>query len=622
MEKDGGLKIGLEIHQQLNTGKLFCRCASELDDCVVGEFERGLRAARGEMGEVDGAARHEHDKALRFRYQMTRNSCAVEADEQPPMEANSDAVSVALTVALMLGATPVDEIHFMRKLVVDGSNTAGFQRTALVATGGKLCAGERDIPILTVCLEEDAARRIDQSDGTVTYRLDRLGVPLVEVATGPDIDSPELAREVALAIGRLLRDTGKAMRGIGSIREDLNVSVPGGARVEIKGVQELNSIVLHVTREVSRQKRLASIAEELGRRGAAVRTGAPVDVTHVLKDTESKVVKGALAKGGKVYGITLEKFAGLLRGGDADADRLGSELAQQARAVGLKGLFHTDELPGYGISGAETRALKAALGCGEGDAFVIVAADRPRALLALERVGARARAAFEGVPEETRDPAADGSSTYSRPLPGGARMYPETDVPSIRVTADMLDKLRSLMPKTREERIAILAKEYPSLGRQVVAQLVDEGKAGRFVAAASAGGKASASIAASAILYDPNASAIDGDFEVATFKALAIGAFAKEAVAAIYAEKAGHPGDGLGAIVDRLGLRAVGHDEMRVVVAAVVAENANMVAERGERAAGPLMGEAMKRLRGRADGKLVNEAVRDEIRKLLAQSAP
>ncbi len=456
----------------------------------------------------------------------------------------------------------------------------------------------------------------------MTYRLDRLGIPLIEVATGPEIDSPELAREAALAIGRLMRDTGKARRGIGSVREDLNVSVTGGARVEIKGVQELNSIALHVSREVARQKRLAAISEELRKRGARVRAGTPIEVTSILKATESKVIKGVFAKGGKVYGVVLEKFAGLLRGDSEDADRLGSELAQQARAVGLKGLFHTDELPGYGITGAETDALKAALGCGEGDAFVVVAAEPARALLALERVGERARAAIAGVPEETRDPAADGSTTYSRPLPGGARMYPETDVPSIRVTPETLARLRSVLPKNREQRMASLAQEYPSLGPQVVAQLVDEGKTARFKAAASAGGDAFASAAASAILYDPNAGAIDGDFELATFRALAGGAFAKEAVAAIYTERANHPGDGLDAIVDRLGLRAVGREEMLATVKSVVAENASTVSERGERAAGPLMGEAMKRLRGKADGKQVSDAILEEIRRLMAHRAP
>ncbi|MFH0815754.1 MAG: Glu-tRNA(Gln) amidotransferase subunit GatE [Methanobacteriota archaeon] len=619
----GGLRVGLEIHQQLETAKLFCRCRSELDERVVRIFERGLRLARGEMGDIDPAALLENDKGLRFRYQMTPQTCAVEADEEPPREANGEAVEVALTMALLLDARPVDEIHFMRKLVVDGSNTAGFQRTALVATGGRLKVGEREISIPTICLEEDAARKVGIEEGIVVYRLDRLGIPLIEIATGPDIDTPELAREAALAIGRLLRDTCKAKRGIGTVREDLNISVTGGARVEIKGVQELNSISDYVRREVARQERLVGIAGELRKRGAIVPEDPPLDVTDVLARTESKVIRGALSKNGRVSGIVLRGFSGLLKGIEQDPDRLGAELAQQARSVGLKGLFHTDELPGYGITQAETDALKKALGCGEGDAFVIVAAETDRALMALERVRARAIAAIAGVPEETRDPAVDCSTTYSRPLPGGSRMYPETDVPSIRVTVEMLERLRKSLPRTREQRIEGYRKKFPSLSNQMVAQMVDEGQQERFESIASVvdEDRLAPSIL-STILYDPNAGTVDEPFEREVFRSLARGDFAKEAIAAIYAERAAHPAEGLQSIVERLGLSLASMDEVRKVVAQIVEENAGTILVRGAAASGPLMGEAMKRLRGRADGRLVSEALKNEIAKSLAHPGP
>jgi glutamyl-tRNA(Gln) amidotransferase subunit E len=483
--------------------------------------------------------------------------------------------------------------------------------------------GGREISILSICLEEDAARKVGTEDGIVVYRLDRLGIPLIEIATGPDIDTPEMARDAALAIGRLLRDTGKAMRGIGTVREDLNISITGGARVEIKGVQELNSISDYVRREIARQERLAGIAGELRERGATVSQEPPQDVTDVLAGTESKVVKGALSKSGRVKGLVLHGFAGLLKGNDNDPDRLGAELAQQARSVGLRGLFHTDELPGYGITRAETDALKEVLGCGDGDAFVIVAAEPARALLALERVRARAIAAIAGVPEETRDPADECSTTYSRPLPGGARMYPETDVPSIRVTKEMLERLRASLPKTREQRIDDFRKRYPSLGLQMVAQMVDEGKVGRFEKTLLAAGVDSlASVVLSVILYDPNAGKVCEEFEHEAFISLARGEFAKEALTAIYAERASHPNVGLAEIIERLGLRAMTLDDVRKVVAQVVEENADAVHAKGARAASALMGEAMKRLRGKADGKLVSEALKTEIAKKLAQAGP
>jgi glutamyl-tRNA(Gln) amidotransferase subunit E len=614
METAKGLKVGLEIHQQLDTKKLFCSCPSELGETIVREFERGLRPARGETGEVDAAAAFEGSKGLRFRYQMTPETCLVEADEEPPRAANIEAVEVALTVALLLGAKPVHEIHFMRKLVIDGSNTTGFQRTALIATDGRITVCGRDITIPSVCLEEDAARKVREDVDTLVYRLDRLGIPLVEVATGPDIDTPELAREVALAIGRTVRDTGRAKRGIGSVREDLNVSVAGGARVEIKGVQELNAVADYVRLEGERQARLGAVAAELRARRAEPPKGEHVDVTHIVASSKSKVISKGLEMGHVVQGIALRGFGGLLGSDKGAVGRLGSELAQHARSVGLKGLFHSDELPGYGITAEETEGLASALGCGEGDAFAIVVASRDRGALALRRIASRASAAIEGVPEETRDPAPDGTTNYSRPLPGGSRMYPETDVPMITVGEEWLARLGAALPRTREQRIGDLMAAHPSISAQMATQAVDEDKVHRFEGTLiGAGDERLASTVRSTILYDPNSCAIDSDFELAVFAALARGEFSKEAVSSIYTERAAKPSDSLEAIVAKLGIGCAGAEEVRGIVAATIADNSSLVAERGEGASGAIMGKAMKRLRGRADGRLVSETVREEI---------
>lgn len=226
---------GLEIHQQLDTKKLFCSCDSELVDEIEEidrEFVRRLRPAKSEMGKVDRAALMEAEKQLKFRYQAPPgSSCLVEADEEPPHAADEEAIQVTLTLARMLDADVVDEIHFMRKIVIDGSNTTGFQRTALVAMHGTLEIDGKEISIPTICLEEDAARKVGVKGDEVTYRLDRLGIPLVEIATGPEMRSPQEVRKVAQALGSLMRATRKVKRGLGTIREDLNVSIPGGARV-------------------------------------------------------------------------------------------------------------------------------------------------------------------------------------------------------------------------------------------------------------------------------------------------------------------------------------------------------------------------------------------------------
>ncbi|MEM2105796.1 MAG: Glu-tRNA(Gln) amidotransferase subunit GatE, partial [Candidatus Bathyarchaeia archaeon] len=238
-----GLKVGLEIHQQLDTkAKLFCRCKTEL---FKGEpeitFIRRLRPTQSELGQIDPAAYFEFQKGVKILYEANREtSCLVEMDEEPPHPLNTEAVEIALTVALMLKAKPVDEIHVMRKTVIDGSNTTGFQRTCVIALKGEIAIGEKTVPIEHVSLEEDAARKMgEEEDNTIRYRIDRLGIPLIEIATAPTINTPKEAGEVALAIGRILRATGKVKRGLGTIRQDLNISIAEGALTEIKGVQEL-----------------------------------------------------------------------------------------------------------------------------------------------------------------------------------------------------------------------------------------------------------------------------------------------------------------------------------------------------------------------------------------------
>ncbi len=260
-----GLKAGLEIHQQLDTNKLFCSCPSELrDDRPDIIVKRKLRPVAGELGRVDVAAAYEKSKKKTFIYEAYSDStCLVELDEEPPHPLNKEALQIALQIALMLNAKPVDIIQVMRKTVIDGSNTTGFQRTALIARNGYIETSSGRVSIPTICLEEDAARRITETKSTVTFRLDRLGIPLVEIATAPEIHSPEQAKEVASYIGMVLRSTGKVKRGIGTIRQDLNLSIKGGARVEIKGVQDLNSIPKVIEKEVLRQLNLIKAGKKI-----------------------------------------------------------------------------------------------------------------------------------------------------------------------------------------------------------------------------------------------------------------------------------------------------------------------------------------------------------------------
>ncbi|MDH5787907.1 MAG: Glu-tRNA(Gln) amidotransferase subunit GatE, partial [Candidatus Bathyarchaeota archaeon] len=430
-----GLKVGLEIHQQLNTSeKLFCGCKPELfkEEPEI-TFLRRLRPTQSELGQIDRAAYFEFQKGVKILYEANKTtSCLVEMDEEPPHSLNIEAVEIALTVAMMVKAKTVSEIHVMRKTVIDGSNTTGFQRTCVIALDGGIKVGEKSIPIQHIGLEEDAARKMGEEDNIIRYRIDRLGIPLIEAATAPVIRSPEEAQQVALAIGGIFRATGKVIRGLGTIRQDVNISIPKGALIEIKGVQELELISLVVEYEVQRQLNLIKISEELRKLGAKEEEIIEefFDVTDIFKQTKGKVIQKALEQNQQVLAVKLPKFKGFLKRELMPNFRLGTEMADRARFWGkVGGIFHTDELPAYGITTEEVEKLRTAVNAEEQDAIIFVADNLENARDALKAVAKRAREAIRGVPEETRAPNSDGTTRYMRPRPGAARMYPETDIP-------------------------------------------------------------------------------------------------------------------------------------------------------------------------------------------------
>ena len=250
-----GLKSGVEIHQQLDTRKLFCHCPSLLrKDDPNFEVERKLHAVAGEEGEIDVAAAYEAGRKREFIYQGYDTTCLVELDEEPPYLINQEALEIAIQISLLLNAKILSVSQIMRKTVIDGSNTAGFQRTVLIARDGWIETQSGKVGIENISLEEDACRIIEVREGKIVFRLDRLGIPLVEVGTAPDIKNPEQAKEVALHIGEILRSC-KVKRGIGTIRQDVNMSIRGKPRVEIKGVQEPKLIGKTIIKEIERQKK-------------------------------------------------------------------------------------------------------------------------------------------------------------------------------------------------------------------------------------------------------------------------------------------------------------------------------------------------------------------------------
>ncbi|MCI4460401.1 MAG: Glu-tRNA(Gln) amidotransferase subunit GatE [Acidilobus sp.] len=630
-----GLKVGLEIHQQLDTShKLFCSCPTDLTEAEKGdEFSRWLRPTRSETGEVDVAALFEYRKGRKYSYQApSGHYCLVEADEEPPHPINREAIVIALAVAKALGSTIVDEVHVMRKIVIDGSNTSGFQRTAIVALGGKITVNGKDYGIQTIVVEEDAARKVGERGQVVDYRLDRLGVPLIEIATAPDMHTPQEARDVALAIGMLLRMTGAVKRGLGTIRQDLNVSIVGGAKTEIKGVQELDLIDKIVEYEVMRQVNLLRIRDEMRARGITERDldQEPVDVTDLFRGTKSKVIARALEAGGKVLAVRLPRMKGLLGTYVQPGRRFGTEIADYVRFWSdVQGLFHSDELPAYGITAEEVQAVYRALGADPAqDAFAMVAERPERALKAISVILERVRQALQGVPEETRAANEDGTTRYMRPRPGRERMYPETDIPHLLVTPDMLAEAEKLVPEPAEVKVRRFVEKY-GMSRELAEKAVADPRLPLIEELIERyGASLSPTLIASLIVVTMkglkskgvNVDSISEDRIEGLVRLLAEGRVAKEAAEAILAKMAEDPRLGPEEAAKALGLTRLSEEEVRRVIDEVVKENLELVRQKGEASFGPLMGRAMERLRGKADGKLVAELLRSRIREVLSGS--
>lgn len=628
-----GLKVGMEFHQMLDTNrKLFCHCPpSILRECADYSFIRELRPTKSELGEIDPAALFEFKRGRIYVYQGFREvSCLVEMDEEPPHELNKEALEIAIMIALMMKSKVVDEVYVMRKIVIDGSNTTGFQRTALIALGGSIKVGGKEIPIQTICLEEDAARLVGTKGREATYKLDRLGIPLIEIATAPVISSPEEAELVAFKIGQLLRITGKVKRGLGTIRQDLNISIRGGAKIEVKGVQRLELIGKIVEYEALRQYNLLKIRDELKRRGLKeddLREDF-VDVTHVFKSTRSKLISKVVSKGGVVLALRLPLFKGLLGFEIQPGRRLGTEMADRARFWGgVSGIIHSDELPGYGISEKEVEEIKRTLRMKELDAFVLIADEREKALEGLKAVLVRAKEALRGVPEETRGPNPDGTTHFSRPRPGSARMYPETDIRPTRITNEMIEEIKRKLPELPEEKYEKFVKIY-GLNRELANKMILSYRLDLFEKLVKKFPSISPNFIASTLENTlrslkregvPIENLTDERIEE-VFEALHNGLMAKEAIAVVLKLLAERPYLSVKEAVSKLGLKAISEEELKKIVAKVVRAKLELIRERGERALGPIMGEVMKKVRGRIDGRKVSEVVRYFIRDVLAKS--
>ena len=627
-----GLKVGLEIHQQLDTiTKLFCHCKPELfkEEPEI-TFLRRLRPTQSELGQVDPAAYFEFQKGVKILYEANmETSCLVEMDEEPPHPLNMEAVKIALTVALMMKATPVEEIHVMRKTVIDGSNTTGFQRTCVIALNGKIKVDNKTIPIEHISLEEDAGRKTGEENNTLRYRIDRLGIPLIEIATAPTITSPKEAGEVALAIGKILRATGKVKRGIGTIRQDLNISIPNGALIEIKGVQELELIPIVIEYEIQRQLNLLQISKELRKKGVKKEFIKKefFDVTRIFKQTKCKVIRKALEKNGQVLAAKLPNFSGFLKTELIPNIRLGTEMADRAKFWGrVGGIFHTDEMPAYGITTKEIEELRKTIKAKQQDVIVFVAHNPENARDALRAVVERAREALQGVPEETRAAKPDGTTRYMRPRPGAARMYPETDIPVTEITKEHIKAISTRLPELPEEKLKRLMRKF-KLNKKLAKQIIDS-KYDKLFEVIMKESNVPSTIVAVFLTETLKALKRDGvpvenlSYEQIQeiFRYVDQGKLTKEAISDVAIWLSKNREKKVQDAINSLGLTIVSEDYLLKIIDSVIEEFRDQVEKLGMNAFKVIMGRVMREVHGKAEASSVAQLVKVKLRHFLSKN--
>ena len=469
MYEELGVKIGIELHQQLNGKKLFCDCNCEINEKeILGEIRRRIKTVTGESGETDVAGTYEilRDKEFLYRSYIDE-SCLVDCDEEPCHYINKDHFNDSLRLALFLKLKIPDYICVMRKNVFDGSVSSGFQRTMIIGLESKdsfIETSKGKVKLEQLNLEEDACKIISKEKGIVIYSLSRQGIPLWELGTDASIKDNEHAKETASIIGMILRSTEEVKRGIGSIRQDINISINEGARVEIKGWQDLRTFKLLIENEILRQKYFINLKKEL----KDFILEDKMDVTELFKNCNFNIFKNMIDKNAVVLCLKINDFNNKFKEEICCGKLLGKEIAEYAMAYGVKGMIHSDEdLSKYHLE-KEFELLKKKLKANNKDLVLVICEQKDICKKAMDAVIERLKNLKKGVLEETRIPNhKDGTSSYARPLPGRNRMYPETDHPLIEI-GDLsgLERVKLL-----EERIYEVVKKYnlsDNLAKEVI----------------------------------------------------------------------------------------------------------------------------------------------------------
>jgi glutamyl-tRNA(Gln) amidotransferase subunit E len=621
------VKVGFEIHQQLNTiSKLFCNCeCKDANGNYDFDFIRFLRPTKSELGDFDKAALFEFSKLNKIKYYSKIGlSCLVEADEEPPHNVNKDALNTVLLFSLALNSNIVDEIHVMRKIVIDGSNVSGFQRTMLISSGGYLDVDNfKRVGVQSICLEEDAAKLLSNSISYKEYGLDRLGIPLVEIALDPISGRPDEIVNVALTLGRLLRSSRRVLRGLGSIRQDVNISVNDGQVVEVKGVQQLSQLVKVLDYETKRQFGLIVIAEEFKKRNIEEgHIGDKIhDITYLLKKSSSNIVKKILKDSDAIFlSIRLRKLNGLIGHEPIAGIRLGKELGEFVRFFGLGGIFHSDELPNYGITHNDIDKIHELLGLSNDDAFLIIGGNKKKIYSILEPLIQRIYQFKDGVISETRSATMDGSTIFSRPRSGSMRMYPETDILPIPIDPLLLYDLRQEIPLAWNDLINQIMKKY-ILNKKLAENIFDSQYYDIFERIVSTSKNISPTFIASKLTEDITSlsrnnldkSLLTDDILLDIFYKLDNGLIAKESVFLIFEDIMKKQSKSVKDALDSLNLIEITDDELNVILDKIIKDNAKIIKEKGIHSIGALMGKSMNILRGKIDGYKINKYLKQKI---------
>jgi glutamyl-tRNA(Gln) amidotransferase subunit E len=458
-----GFMSGLEVHQQLLTKKkLFCNCPAGIynkNEDYNAEVIRHMRPTLSELGEYDGTALMEFKTKKEIVYRINNeNACTYEVDDTPPFLINKEALDIALEIAILSKFNIVGEVHITRKQYLDGSIPTGFQRTAILGVEGEIQLKNKKVKLIQLSIEEDSCREISDIGHRRVYKTDRLGMPLIETVTYPEMINPNEVKEACDYIRYLNRSTNKVRTGMGAARQDVNVSCKGGTRVEIKGVAHTKWIPELTHNECFRQWALLQIREELLKR---IKTPETWEIDYAYLEFDefkitTKAINVARDLGHKLVAVNLPNFRGILSHFTQPERTFADEISDRLKVIACiekPNMVHT-ELPHQPITPVDMEIIKLIMMSDEEkDAIIVFWAPEEDVETAIETIEERCKMAFEGVPKETRKSFENGTTIFERVLPGADRMYPDTDSTPIPLSAEHIEQLHKNIPNDISERL-------------------------------------------------------------------------------------------------------------------------------------------------------------------------